>query len=144
MVLPPPLPLLLSELLLSSPPQAVTPRASAPMRQPVAANQREFKEPLLIKGLIWAAILRTPVPAEQQSATKCGRLRGLTEPVGARRWSGFPAVAGHIRHEQTHRCRDDEHQQRDQERVERLGSDRPQDDPDDEARDEGEKHAHGV
>jgi hypothetical protein len=26
--------------------------------QPVAANQREFKEPLLIKGLTWAAILR--------------------------------------------------------------------------------------
>src|SRR3954452_6567096 len=45
MVLPPPLPLLLSLLLLSSPPQAPTPSASAPMRQPVAANQREFKEP---------------------------------------------------------------------------------------------------
>src|SRR3954447_22382036 len=115
-VLPPPPPPLSLEPPLSSPPQAATPRDSAPMRQPVAANQREFKEPLLIKGLIWAAILRTPVPAEQQSATKHGRLRYHGEPVGARRWSGFPAVAGHIRHEQTHRCRDDEHQQRDQER----------------------------
>src|SRR5919197_2999141 len=47
---PPPPPPLLPELPLSSPPQAPTPRASAPMRQPVAANQREFKEPLLIKG----------------------------------------------------------------------------------------------
>src|SRR3954449_4396066 len=103
MVLPPPLPLLLSELLLSSPPQAVTPRASAPMRQPVAANQREFKEPLLIKGLIWAAILRTPVPTEQQSGTKHGRLRNDGEPVGAGRWSGFPAVAREIRHDETDR-----------------------------------------
>src|SRR3954454_15402476 len=117
-VFPPlPPPLLPPELPLSSPPQAPTPRASAPMRQPVAANQREFKEPLLIKGLIWAAILRTPVPAEQQSATKCGRLRGLTEPVGARRWSGFPAVTREIRDHKPHRGGDDQHQQRDQERV---------------------------
>src|SRR3954449_5179510 len=98
MVLPPPLPLLLSELLLSSPPQAVTPRASAPMRQPVAANQREFKEPLLIRGLIWAAILRTPVPAEQKSVTKHGRLRNHGEPAGAGRWSGIPAITWEVRH----------------------------------------------
>src|SRR4029078_6602882 len=74
MVLPPPPPLPLSELLLSSPPQAVTPRASAPMRQPVAANQRKFKEPLLIKGLIWAAILRT---ARSGRATECHEERQI-------------------------------------------------------------------
>src|SRR3954451_10587046 len=115
---------------------------SAPMRQPVAANQREFKEPLLIKGLIWAAILRTPVPAEQQSATKHGRLRDHGEPVGARRWSGIAAVARKVRDHETDRGGDDQHQQRDEERVERLGADRPQDDPDDEPRDKGEQHAH--
>ena len=59
----------------SSSPQAPTPIASAATRQPVAANQREFKEPLLIKGLIWAAILRTPVLGAQQAKSKLGRLR---------------------------------------------------------------------
>src|SRR5919197_2115897 len=101
---PPPPPPPPPELPLSSPPQAPTPRASAPMRQPVAANQREFTEPLLIKGLLWAAIVRTPVPADQQSATKRGRLRGRGEPVGAGRWSGFPAVTREIRPDQPHRC----------------------------------------
>src|SRR3954466_4040407 len=98
-VFPPlPPPLLPPELPLSSPPQAATPRDSAPMRQPVAANQREFKEPLLIRGLIWAAILRTPVPAEQKSVTKHGRLRNHGEPAGAGRWSGIPAVTREVRH----------------------------------------------
>src|SRR5262245_15722289 len=140
-VLPPLLPPLSPELSLSSPPQAVTPRASAPMRQPVAANQREFKEPLLIKGLIWAAILRTPVPAEQQSGTKNGECACSGEPVGARRWSGFSPVTREIRDHEAHRGGDDQHQQRDQERVEPLGADRPQDDPDDEPRDESQQHA---
>src|SRR3954447_24979833 len=141
-VLPPPPPPLSLEPPLSSPPQAATPRDSAPMRQPVAANQREFKEPLLIRGLIWAAILRTPVPAEQKSVTKHGRLRNHGEPVGAGRWSGIPAVTWEVWHHEANRRGDDQHDQRDQERIERLGADRPQDDPDDEARDQGEEHAH--
>src|ERR1044072_9276364 len=132
-VLPPPLsPLLPPELSLSSPPQAVTPIASAPMRQPVAANQREFKEPLLIRGLIWAAILRTPFPAAQQTATKHGRFPASGEPAGARRWLALPPVTRQIRHDEMDGRGDHEHDERDQHRVERLGADRPQDDPDDE------------
>src|SRR6476620_5098172 len=47
---PPPPPLLLE--LLSSPPQAATPSASAAARQPVAAIERETKEPLLRSRLV--------------------------------------------------------------------------------------------
>src|SRR4051794_33567480 len=47
---PPPLPLLLE--LLSSPPQAATPSASAAARQPDAAIERETKEPLLRSRLV--------------------------------------------------------------------------------------------
>src|ERR671919_2288094 len=68
----------------SSPPQAVTPIANAATRQPVAANQREFKETPPHKGLTLAAILRAPVPAAQQSATYHGRMPRSGEPRGAR------------------------------------------------------------
>src|SRR5690349_5836823 len=73
-VLPPPLLLLPPPPpeLESSPPQAVTPTANAAIRQPEAAIQREFKEPLLMGINQRAAILRA-APSRRQHCQKRGR-----------------------------------------------------------------------
>src|SRR5215208_4354661 len=56
----------------SSPPQAVTPAANAAIRQPEAAIQREFKEPLLM-GINQRAAILFAAPSRRQHWQKPGR-----------------------------------------------------------------------
>src|SRR5215210_1206671 len=95
-VLPPPLLLPPSSPpeLESSPPQAVTPTANAAIRQPEAAIQREFKEPLLMGINQRAAILFT-APSRRQHWQNRGRnapaLRTGRCGVASRGSAGCPA-----------------------------------------------------
>ena len=65
----PPLPPLEFE---SLPPHAATPTANAATRQPEAANQREFKEPLLM-GINQRAAILIAAPSSEQPCQKKGR-----------------------------------------------------------------------
>src|SRR5215213_3371852 len=56
----------------SSPPQAVTPTANAAIRQPEAAIQREFKEPLLM-GINQRAAILVTAPSRRQLWQNGGR-----------------------------------------------------------------------
>src|SRR3954463_676044 len=67
LLLPLPLPLLLSE-----PPHAETPTANAATRQPEAATQREFKEPLLM-GISQRAAIVIAAPSSRQPCQNVGR-----------------------------------------------------------------------
>src|SRR4051794_38358701 len=137
LLLPPPPP-----PLSSPPPHAVTPKASAATRQPEAAIQRDLKEPLLIRVINCG---RASYPAPASLAKQRGR-----------RWSGMPFhgeprgavlvpagfVARQERRDDVRGRGDQDHDDRDHERVEGLDSRRPEDDPHDETGDKGEEEAH--
>src|SRR3954466_11270066 len=83
-VLPPPLlllPLPPPLLLLSEPPQAETPTAKAATRQPEAAIQREFKEPLLM-GINQRTAIVFAAPSSRQPCQNRGRNAGRIRTGG--------------------------------------------------------------
>src|SRR5689334_14352584 len=112
---PPPLLPLLELELEPPPPHAVTPAASA-TRQPEAAIQREFKEPLLM-GIVNGRRFYAPFPPEGNHARTGGGMPIATAPSGAE-WSVARALAAGEELHQDVRCGGHEqHEDRDHEGV---------------------------
>src|SRR4051812_24583735 len=125
-VLPPPLLLLPPPPLLpeSEPPQAVTPTANAATRQPEAAIQREFKEPLLV-GISQRAAIVIAAPSRRQHCQNPRRIAQRAAPAGAEVSVARALVARQERRDDVRRGSDEHHDDGDHEGVEGLDAGRP-------------------